>query len=307
MKRIVSLLSISLLAAGLASCSSPNDEAENQAFSSPTTQASSEETSAPESTEETTTTTKQAEEDKDSHGLKQRDAKDFLATGPAYEQMNSWGVKSPDGKVQCSLNEQSEGPWCSVNFSNPPILPDPEIPQWDANMVSYKKGAGFFPSAVVEPGDLVPAQPLKAGEEVEINGITFSAPREDEFTVTANGHHFTLKDNGQFSADTYPLEPDSNGYAEQGTICGQMDTRWGLKNVYAQVDGTNCPKAMEVVDYYVHYDFKPEEVNTRGILNIGEWECSFAAPKFLDDTEPSNRLPNCQDRSGISRVVLLDA
>ncbi|MER0075042.1 hypothetical protein [uncultured Corynebacterium sp.] len=107
MKRIVSLLSVPLLVVGLASCSSPDDDAENQAFSSPTTQASSEETSAPESTEETTTTTKQTEEEKDSHGLKQRDAKDFLATGPAYEQMNSWGVKSPDGKVQCSFNEQS--------------------------------------------------------------------------------------------------------------------------------------------------------------------------------------------------------
>lgn len=173
-------------------------------------------------------------------------------------------------------------------------------------MVSFKKGEGFFPSGAVDPGDMTPSKQLKAGEKVDIEGVTFEAPNSDEFTVTAKGHHFTVKDNGQYYADTFPPKPDSNGNAKMGTICGQVDTKWGRKNVYVQVDGTNCTKAMQVVDSYVNHNFKLEEANTRGFLKVEGWECDVSAPKFLDDSEPENRLPKCVDSSGSGRVVLLD-
>ena len=77
-------------------------------------------------------------------------------------------------------------------------------------MVSFKRG-GLLPSGVVDPGDLTPPKQLKAGEKVEIEGATFEAPNSDEFTVTAKGHYFTVKDNGQYFSDTFLPKPDSNG------------------------------------------------------------------------------------------------
>ena len=306
MKRLFSLLALPLLAAGLASCSTDDSPEESPRFRPQMTENSADgsaESTSPETTAEDTT---ESEQNADSSGLKMRSAKDFLAKGPEHAQLDAWGVESPDKKVRCSFNKQAEGPWCNVQFADPPLLPDPDQPQWEANMVSYNKGVGFFPSAVVEPGDMTPAKQLRAGEKVEIEGVTFEAPNSDEFTVTAKGHHFTVKDNGQYYADNFPPKPDSNGSAKLGTICGQMDTKWGRKNVYVQVDGTNCTKAMQVVDSYVHHEFKLEEMNTRGFLKVDGWQCDVSAPKFLDDAEPENRLPKCLDMSGSGRVVLLD-
>ena len=52
---------------------------------------------------------------------------------------------------------------------------------------------------------MTPSKQLKAGEKVEIEGATFEAPNSDEFTVTAKGHYFTVKDNGQYFSDTFPV------------------------------------------------------------------------------------------------------
>ena len=306
MKRILPILALPVLAVGLVSCSSADSNEEAPQFRPQTTEStatSSAEASSPETTAEETT---ESDKKVDDSGLTMRSAEDFLAKGPEYAQSKAWGVKSPDEKVWCSFNELSEGPWCTVQFADPPLMPDPNQPQWEANMVSFKKGEGFFPSGVVDPGDLTPPKQLKAGEKVEIEGATFEAPNSDEFTVTAKGHYFTVKDNGQYFSDTFLPKPDSNGNGKIGTICGQIDTKWGRKNVYVQVDGTNCTKAMQVVDSYVNHDFKPEEVNTRGSLNVDGWQCDVSAPKFLDDAKPENRLPKCLDMSGSGRVVLLD-
>ena len=106
------------------------------------TATSSAEASSPESTAEETT---ESEKKVDSSGLTMRSAEDFLAKGPEYAQSKAWGVKSPDGKVSCSFKELSAGPWCTVQFADPPLMPDPNQPQWEANMVSFKKGGGILP------------------------------------------------------------------------------------------------------------------------------------------------------------------
>lgn len=187
------------------------------------------------------------------------------------------------------------------------MVPDPENPQWEANMVIFKDGAGFFPSGVVDPGDVVPSQLLEEGEKVDINGVVFEAPSADEFTVQVKGHQFTVKDGGQFSADTYPFKPDSNGYASVGAVCGEADTNFGRQKVFVQTDGTNCTTAMEIVDKYVNYEWKAEEVNTRGILELDGWKCSHKEPEFVETPNPYARRIHCEDLSGTGRVILLDA
>lgn len=174
-------------------------------------------------------------------------------------------------------------------------------------MVIFKDGAGFFPSGVVDPGDVVPPQLLEEGEKVDINGVVFEAPSADEFTVQAQGHQFTVKDGGQFSADTYPLEPDSNGYAPVGAVCGEADTNFGRQKVFVQTDGTNCTTAMDIVDKYVNYEWDIKEVNTRGILELDGWKCSHKEPEFVETPNPYARRIHCEDLSGTGRVILLDA
>lgn len=318
MKKLLSLLSLPLLAAGLVACSSDEGTEATPTFESVPesgAEGTSADSSAAESSDAQSSDSDSKGKGKDSSDssskgksskLKERDAEDFRATGFRYENFASWGVKSPDDRVQCSFNETSVGPWCIVRLDNPPIVPKPENPQWEANMVSFKEGAGFFPSGVVDPGDMVPPQLLGEGEKVEINGVTFEAPNSDEFTVTVDGHHFTVKD-GEFSADTYPIKPDSNGYAPVGAVCGEAVDNWGRKKIYVQADGTDCNKAMEIVDKYVNHEWTMEEMNSRSRLEIDGWECAYSEPEFFTMPDPNARLPKCKDLSGDSRVIFLDA
>lgn len=163
MKKLLSLLSLPLLAAGLVACSSDEGTEATPTFESVPesgAEGASADSSAAESRESDSKIKNKDSSDSSSKGksskLKERDAEDFRATGFRYENFASWGVKSPDDRVQCSFNETSVGPWCIVKLDNPPIVPKPENPQWEANMVSFEDGAGFFPFGVVDPGDLVP-------------------------------------------------------------------------------------------------------------------------------------------------------
>lgn len=307
MKKLLSLLTLPLVTAGLVACSSDEVTEETHRFEVVESSGSQSSAQSSESAEESESTDREPEFGSQSSGLKERDAEDFRATGFRYETTVAWGVRSPDGRVSCSLTEGSKGPWCSVGFENPPILPDPENPQWEANMVSFKDGAGFFPNGVVDAGDQVPSQQLGEGEKVEIDGVVFEAPSADEFTVQAQGHQFTVKDGGQFSADTYPFKPDSNGYAPVGTVCGEADTNFGRQKVFVQTDGTNCTTAMDIVDKYVNYEWKAEEVNTRGFLKLDGWECAHKEPEFVETPNPYARRIHCEDLSGTGRVILLDA
>ena len=307
MKKLFSLLTLPLVAAGLVACS-PDEETEDtprfEVVDSSGTEIASEEPSTAAASD---STDREPEFGSQSSGLKERDAEEFRATGFRYETTVAWGIASPDGRVRCSLYEGSQAPTCLVGFDNPPIVPDPENPQWEANMVIFKDGAGFFPSGVVDPGDVVPPQLLEEGEKVDINGVVFEAPSADEFTVQVQGHHFTVKDGGQFSADTYPLEPDSNGYAPVGAVCGEADTNFGRQKVFVQTDGTNCTTAMDIVDKYVNYEWDIKEVNTRGILELDGWKCSHKEPEFVETPNPYARRIHCEDLSGTGRVILLDA
>ncbi|WP_141750583.1 hypothetical protein [Corynebacterium sp. HMSC062A03] len=307
MKKFFSLLTLPMVAAGLVACSFDEGIEDTPRFEVVDTSGSesgSEESGAAVASD---STDNEPEFDSQSSRLKERDAEDFRATGFRYETTVAWGVRSPDGRVSCSLTEGSQGPWCFVGFENPPILPDPENPQWEANMVSYKEGAGFFPKGVVDAGDQVPSQQLEEGEKVDIDGVVFEAPNADEFTVRVQDHHFTVKDGGQFSADTYPLKPDSNGYAPVGTICGEVDTNFGREKVFVQTDGTNCTTAMDIVNKYFNYEWDIKEQNSRGILELDGWKCSYREPEYIDMPDPDARRLHCGDLSGNGRVILLDA
>lgn len=307
MKKLFSLLTLPLVTAGLVACSSDEGTEETHRFEVVESSGSQSSVQSSDNAEESESTDREPEFGSQPSGLKERDAEDFRATGFRYETTVAWGVRSPDGRVSCSLHEGSKGPWCSVGFENPPILPDPENPQWEANMVSFKDGAGFFPNGVVDPGDQVPSQQLGEGEKVEIDGVIFEAPNADEFTVRVQDHHFTVKDGGQFSADTYPLKPDSNGYAPVGTICGEVDTIFGREKVFVQTDGTNCTTAMDIVNKYFNYEWDIKERNSRGILELDGWKCSYREPEYIDMPDPDARRLRCGDLSGNGRVILLDA
>ncbi|WP_408932505.1 hypothetical protein ACKFRM_04620 [Corynebacterium sp. YSMAA1_1_D6] len=316
MKKLLSLLSLPLLAAGLVACSS--DEG---------TEASPTFERVPESGAESTSTDSSADESSDvqssesdsdsdssskgkSSKLKERDAEDFRATGFRFEQSGTvaWGVASPDNKVGCGLYEDSEIPSCYLRIDSPPILPDPEKLPWKANIATYDEKVGFVPASLVDGGDAVPTTALNAGERVDIEGMTFEAPSEGEFTVTFKGHQFTVNDKGEFVSDAYPFEQDSNGYGQVGTVCGELDAgNLGRQKVYAQVDGTNCRKAMDVLDQYVNHEWTMEERNSRGILKIDGWKCSVTEPDILQMPDPDARRLQCRDLSGTSRVILFNA
>lgn len=316
MKKLLSLLSLPLLTAGLVACSS--DEG---------TEASPTFERVPESGAESTSTDSSADESSDvqssesdsdsdssskgkSSKLKERDAEDFRATGFRFEQSGTvaWGVASPDNKVGCGLYEDSEIPSCYLRIDSPPILPDPEKLPWKANIATYDEKVGFVPASLVDGGDAVPTTALNAGERVDIEGMTFEAPSEGEFTVTFKGHQFTVNDKGEFVSDAYPFEQDSNGYGQVGTVCGELDAgNLGRQKVYAQVDGTNCRKAMDVLDQYVNHEWTMEERNSRGILKIDGWKCSVTEPDILQMPDPDARRLQCRDLSGTSRVILFNA
>lgn len=312
MKKLLSLLSLPLLAAGLVACSSDEGTEASPTFERvPESGAGS--TSVDSSADESSDV-QSSESDSSSKGksskLKERDAEDFRATGFRFEQSGTvaWGVASPDNKVSCGLYEDSEKPSCYLGIDSPPILPDSENPQWKANIVTYDEKVGFVPASLVDGGDAVPTTALNAGERVDIEGMTFEAPSEGEFTVTFKGHQFTVNDKGEFVSDTYPFEQDSNGYGQVGTVCGELEAgKLGRQKVYAQVDGTNCRKAMDVLDQYVNHEWTMEEMNSRGILEVDGWKCSVTEPDMLEMPDPDARRLQCRDLSGTSRVILFNA
>lgn len=312
MKKLLSLLSLPLLAAGLVACSSDEGTEASPTFERvPESGAGS--TSVDSSADESSDV-QSSESDSLSKGksskLKERDAEDFRATGFRFEQSGTvaWGVASPDNKVSCGLYEDSEKPSCYLGIDSPPILPDPENLPWKANIVTYDEKVGFVPASLVDGGDAVPTTALNAGERVDIEGMTFEAPSEGEFTVTFKGHQFTVNDKGEFVSDTYPFEQDSNGYGQVGTVCGELEAgKLGRQKVYAQVDGTNCRKAMDVLDQYVNHEWTMEEMNSRGILEVDGWKCSVTEPDMLEMPDPDARRLKCRDLSGTSRVILFNA
>ena len=312
MKKLLSLLSLPLLAAGLVACSSDEGTEASPTFERvPESGAGS--TSVDSSADESSDV-QSSESDSSSKGksskLKERDAEDFRATGFRFEQSGTvaWGVASPDNKVGCGLYEDSEIPSCYLRIDSPPILPDPEKLPWKANIATYDEKVGFVPASLVDGGDAVPTTALNAGERVDIEGMTFEAPSEGEFTVTFKGHQFTVNDKGEFVSDTYPFEQDSNGYGQVGTVCGELEAgKLGRQKVYAQVDGTNCRKAMDVLDQYVNHEWTMEEMNSRGILEVDGWKCSVTEPDMLEMPDPDARRLKCRDLSGTSRVILFNA
>ena len=316
MKKLLSLLSLPLLAAGLVACSSdegteatPTFERVPESGAEGTSTGSSADDSSDAQSSESDSDSDSSSKGKSSK-LKERDAEDFRATGFRFEQSGTvaWGVASPDNKVGCGLYEDSEIPSCYLRIDSPPILPDPEKLPWKANIATYDEKVGFVPASLVDGGDAVPTTALNAGERVDIEGMTFEAPSEGEFTVTFKGHQFTVNDKGEFVSDTYPFEQDSNGYGQVGTVCGELDAgNLGRQKVYAQVDGTNCRKAMDVLDQYVNHEWTMEERNSRGILKIDGWKCSVTEPEILQMPDPDARRLQCRDLSGTSRVILFNA
>ena len=316
MKKLLSLLSLPLLAAGLVACSS--DEGTEASPTFERVPESGAESTSTDSSADDSSDVQSSESDSDSDSsskgksskLKERDAEDFRATGFRFEQSGTvaWGVASPDNKVGCGLYEDSEIPSCYLRIDSPPILPDPEKLPWKANIATYDEKVGFVPASLVDGGDAVPTTALNAGERVDIEGMTFEAPSEGEFTVTFKGHQFTVNDKGEFVSDAYPFEQDSNGYGQVGTVCGELDAgNLGRQKVYAQVDGTNCRKAMDVLDQYVNHEWTMEERNSRGILKIDGWKCSVTEPEILQMPDPDARRLQCRDLSGTSRVILFNA
>ena len=316
MKKLLSLLSLPLLAAGLVACSSdegteatPTFERVPESGAEGTSTGSSADDSSDAQSSESDSDSDSSSKGKSSK-LKERDAEDFRATGFRFEQSGTvaWGVASPDNKVGCGLYEDSEIPSCYLRIDSPPILPDPEKLPWKANIATYDEKVGFVPASLVDGGDAVPTTALNAGERVDIEGMTFEAPSEGEFTVTFKGHQFTVNDKGEFVSDAYPFEQDSNGYGQVGTVCGELDAgNLGRQKVYAQVDGTNCRKAMDVLDQYVNHEWTMEERNSRGILKIDGWKCSVTEPEILQMPDPDARRLQCRDLSGTSRVILFNA
>ena len=316
MKKLLSLLSLPLLAAGLVACSSdegteatPTFERVPESGAEGTSTGSSADDSSDAQSSESDSDSDSSSKGKSSK-LKERDAEDFRATGFRFEQSGTvaWGVASPDNKVGCGLYEDSEIPSCYLRIDSPPILPDPEKLPWKANIATYDEKVGFVPASLVDGGDAVPTTALNAGERVDIEGMTFEAPSEGEFTVTFKGHQFTVNDKGEFVSDAYPFEQDSNGYGQVGTVCGELDAgNLGRQKVYAQVDGTNCRKAMDVLDKYVNHEWTMEEMNSRGILEIDGWKCSVTEPDILQMPDPDARRLQCRDLSGTSRVILFNA
>lgn len=316
MKKLLSLLLLPLLAAGLVACSSDEGTEATPTFER-VPESGAEGTSTGSSADESSDVqSSESDSDSDSSSkgksskLKERDAEDFRATGFRFEQsgMVAWGVASPDNKVGCGLYEDSEIPSCYLRIDSPPILPDPEKLPWKANIATYDEKVGFVPASLIDGGDAVPTTALNAGERVDIEGMTFEAPSEREFTVTFKGHQFTVNDKGEFVSDTYPFEQDSNGYGQVGTVCGELEAgKLGRQKVYAQVDGTNCRKAMDVLDQYVNHEWTMEEMNSRGLLKIDGWKCSVTEPDMLQMPDPDARRLKCQDLSGISRVILFNA
>lgn len=306
MKKLFPILSVALLACAAASCSSTTDT--DTASDEPEFQQSSAaETSseAAESSEESpSATTAGEEEDKeeDDSGLQEKDKEAFIATNaPSHATSTVYGVSSPDDRVACTVTEDKGLIGCNVNFADPPLYPATGLPTWLSNSVDFDQDKGFYPNLKLG-GDSAPPTTLEAGSTVSMAGVTFEAASEDEFTVTIDGHHFTVKDQGQYYSDTFPPKPDAEGHAITGTICGDLGDG---EYVYAKTHDTNCARAMEVLDFYKNYDFAPMEGGNRGYLMKDDFSCSYNADAGWPD-QPEYRWLGCSIE-GSGEVVVLDS
>lgn len=301
MKRLLPVLFGILLACTAASCSSDTDTASDEHnFQHSSASANSPESA--ESSEENPPSTASQEEEKDSSGLWDKDKEAFIATNaPSHATSTVYGVGSPDDRVACTVTEDKGLIGCNVNFADPPLYPASGLPTWLSNSVDFDQDKGFYPNLKLG-GDSAPPTTLEAGSTVSMAGVTFEAASEDEFTVTIDGHHFTVKDQGQYYSDTFPPKPDAEGHATIGTVCGDAGNG---EYVYAKTNDTNCARAMEVIDYYKNYDFAPMEGGNRGYLMKDDFSCSYNADAGWPD-QPEYRWLGCSIE-GAGEVVVLDS
>lgn len=308
MKKLLSILSASLVACTLASCSSSSesvgDEPMFQQDSAGT--ASSESASASGSSSNTTAQSgdESAKGDKPTD-VKERDPQDFMAGGDLATIPNPIpAVKSPDGRSICLIYEEAEGPMCKVEFADPPIYPSPVGQSWKSNAVSFRNARGFFPVWAIEFYQPTEVASLNEGEKVSFGDTTFEATGAKEFTVKNGDHSFTLKDDGQYYSDTFPAKPGADGVSNTGTVCGESATRGDASGtVYVQEDNTNCNDAMKLLEEYVNDDWESGEGGDRGEMSMELGTCGLQAPKVWGD-KVEYRFLTCSPDSGGSVVVL---
>lgn len=301
MNKLLTTLSVALIASTTAAaCSSAEDSTsgEPQFQSAASAEASADNAkSAEESPSPASTSAKDEENDS---GLKEQAKEDFIATNLGHATSTVYGVSSPNDRVACTVTEDQGLIGCSVMFADPPLYPATGQPFWLSNSVNFDANAGFYPN-VKMGGDVAVPTTLEAGSTVTMNGVTFESLSKDEFTVKIDSHHFTVKDDGEYYSDTFPPEPDGEGEAMTGTICGDLGNR---EYVYAKENGTNCARAMEVLEYYKNYDFAPMEGGNRGYLMEDDFSCSYNADPGWPD-EPEYRWLGCSIDDG-GEVVVLD-
>lgn len=120
MKKLLSILSASLMACAVASCSSTSEPAGDEPqFQQNSASSTSSESASSSSTEAAASSSAKPDKDKPG-GLKERDPKDFMAGGDRANIPNPIpAVKSPDGRVLCLIHEETDGPNCLVEFADP--------------------------------------------------------------------------------------------------------------------------------------------------------------------------------------------
>ena len=295
--KLLNALPLALIACTAAACSAAEDSTsgEPQFHNTSTTETSADNA---ESTEASPSPTAGKDKEGDS-GLKEQAKEDFIATNLGHATSTVYGVSSPNDRVACTVTEDQGLIGCSVMFADPPLYPATGQPLWLSNSVNFDANAGFYPN-VKMGGDAAAPTRLEAGNTVTMNGVTFESVSEDEFTVKIDGHHFTVKDDGEYYSDTFPPEPDGEGKAMTGTICGDLGNG---EYVYAKENGTNCARAMEVLEYYNNYDFAPTEGGNRGYLMEDDFSCSYNADPGWPD-EPDYRWLGCSIEDGGAVVVL---
>ena len=299
MKKFLPILSIAMIASTVTSCSSPDDTASDEPKFQQTSTAASSSTDASESSEESPSPTTSQEEKKEDPGLQERDKEAFIATNLGHATSKVYGISSPDDRVACTVTEAGGLLGCNVLYADPPLYPATGQPSWLSNSVNFDEDKGFYPTMTLGGDNAAPTK-LEVGSTVTMSGVTFEAPSDDEFTVKMDGHHFTVKNQGQYYSDTFPPKPDSAGRSITGTICGDLGNG---EYVYAKEHGTDCKRAMEVLDYYKNYDFAPMEGGNRGYLMEDDFSCSYNADFGWPD-KPEYRWLQCSIEDAGSVVVL---
>ena len=299
MKKFLPILSIAMIASTVTSCSSPDDTASDEPKFQQTSTAASSSTDASESSEESPSPTTSQEEKKEDPGLQERDKEAFIATNLGHATSKVYGISSPDDRVACTVTEAGGLLGCNVLYADPPLYPATGQPSWLSNSVNFDEDKGFYPNVTLGGDNAAPTK-LEVGSTVTMSGVTFEAPSDDEFTVKMDGHHFTVKNQGQYYSDTFPPKPDSAGRSITGTICGDLGNG---EYVYAKEHGTDCKRAMEVLDYYKNYDFAPMEGGNRGYLMEDDFSCSYNADSGWPD-KPEYRWLQCSIEDAGSVVVL---